>query len=134
MGRSLKMNKRKRKKVAYAHLYQYMLCLTKTGTSKKIIKYNRYQHRICTLLVQLYSYVTSVNCFMCPTKLPIIVIIKCWSYCEISAILCFFIFCFTLFCWILEKCELMWENFVFLVIFDTCDVMYNWSISLLPSW
>ena len=23
-------------------------------------------------------------------------------------------------------------NFVFLVIFDTCDVMYNWSISLLP--
>ena len=26
----------------------------------------------------------------------------------------------------------MWENFVFLVIFDTCDVVYNWSISLLP--
>jgi len=26
----------------------------------------------------------------------------------------------------------MWENFVFLVIFDTCDVMYNWFISLLP--
>ena len=25
----------------------------------------------------------------------------------------------------------MWENFV-LVIFDTCDVVYNWSISLLP--
>ena len=25
----------------------------------------------------------------------------------------------------------MWENFVFLVIFDTCDVVYNWSISLL---
>ena len=24
----------------------------------------------------------------------------------------------------------MWENFV-LVIFDTCDVVYNWSISLL---
>ena len=23
-------------------------------------------------------------------------------------------------------------NFVFLVIFDTCDVVYNWSISLLP--
>ena len=26
----------------------------------------------------------------------------------------------------------MWENVVFLVIFDTCDIMYNWSISLLP--
>ena len=26
----------------------------------------------------------------------------------------------------------MGENFVFLVIFDTCDVVYNWSISLLP--
>ena len=25
----------------------------------------------------------------------------------------------------------MWENFFFLVIFDTCDVLYNWSISLL---
>ena len=26
----------------------------------------------------------------------------------------------------------MEENFVFLVIFDTYDVMYNWPISLLP--
>ena len=26
----------------------------------------------------------------------------------------------------------MGENVVFLVIFDTCDVMYNFSISLLP--
>ena len=26
----------------------------------------------------------------------------------------------------------MWENLVFLVIFDTYDVVYNWSISLLP--
>ena len=26
----------------------------------------------------------------------------------------------------------MGGNFIFLVIFDTCDVMYNWSISLLP--
>ena len=26
----------------------------------------------------------------------------------------------------------MWENVVFLVIFDTCDVVSNWSISLLP--
>ena len=27
----------------------------------------------------------------------------------------------------------MGENVVFLVIFDSCDVMYNYSISLLPS-
>ena len=26
----------------------------------------------------------------------------------------------------------MGENVVFLVIFDTCDVVYDWSISLLP--
>ena len=26
----------------------------------------------------------------------------------------------------------MGENGVFLVIFDTCDIMHNWSISLLP--
>ena len=26
----------------------------------------------------------------------------------------------------------MWENFVFLVLLYTCDVMYNWSISLMP--
>ena len=27
---------------------------------------------------------------------------------------------------------IMRENFVFLAIFDTCDVMFNWFISLLP--
>jgi len=26
----------------------------------------------------------------------------------------------------------MLKNFVFLVMFDTCDVVYIWSISLLP--
>ena len=26
----------------------------------------------------------------------------------------------------------MGENIVFLLIFGTCDVVYNWSISLLP--
>ena len=30
------------------------------------------------------------------------------------------------------KCFSYSKNFVFLVIFDTCDVLYNWSISLLP--
>jgi len=28
--------------------------------------------------------------------------------------------------------QLMWENFVFLVIFDTRDVVYSWSVSLFP--
>ena len=27
----------------------------------------------------------------------------------------------------------MWENFVCVVIFDTCDLVYNWSISLLST-
>ena len=58
-------------------------------------------------------------------------IIKCLFYSEISVIL-FFIFCFYTFYLILEKSQLMGENVVFLVIFDTCDVMYSWSISLLP--
>ena len=87
--------------------------------------------RICTLSVQLYSYVTSVNSFMCPTELLIIVIIKSLSYSEISLILCSLFSVFTLFYLILETCQLMGENVVFLVIFDTCDVMYNWSISQL---
>ena len=70
---------------------------------------------------------------MCPTKLLIIVITKCWSNSKISAILWSLLSVFTLFYLILRKtCELMGENVVFLVKFDTCDVMYNWSISLLP--
>ena len=75
--------------------------------------------------------------FLCSTKLVIIVIIfliKCLSYSKISAnaISVSFIFCFYTFYLILETCQLIRENFVFLVIFDTCDVVYNWSISLLP--
>ena len=42
------------------------------------MEYNRWQRRICALSVQLYSDVTSVNSFMCPTKLLIIVKIKCF--------------------------------------------------------
>ena len=55
--------------------------------------------------------------------------IKCLSYSKISAILCVFYFCFLHFLFNLRKhCA----NFVFLAIFDTCDVIYYWSISLLP--
>ena len=35
------------------------------------------------------------------------------------------------FIWSWKTCQLMLENFVFLVIFDTCDVVYNWSIRFL---
>ena len=59
--------------------------------------------------------------------------IKCFSYSEISAILCvlyFLIVHFFISSW--KTCQLMFENFFFLVVFDTCDVAYNWSISLLP--
>ena len=38
---------------------------------------------------------------------------------------------FTLFYLILEYTSTNVRNFVFLVILDTCDVIYNWSISLL---
>ena len=39
---------------------------------------------------------------------------------------------FTLFYLILENMSTNGENIVFLVIFDTCDVVYNWFISMLP--
>ena len=44
--------------------------------------------------------------------------IKYLSYSKISAILCVLYFL---------------RNFFFLVVFDTCDGVYNWSISLLPT-
>ena len=72
---------------------------------------------------------------LCPTKLSIIVTIldKCLSYKEISAILSILRFLFSHFLkLILEIMSIMWENFIFLVIFDTWDVVYKWSISLLP--
>ena len=41
---------------------------------------------------------------------------------------------FTLLYLILENMSTIVKKIVFLVIFDTCDVMYNWSISPLPFW
>ena len=32
-----------------------------------------------------------------------------------------------------KTCQLIGENVVFPVIFDTCDVMYNWSLYLLET-
>ena len=59
-------------------------------------------------------------------------ITKCLSYREISEILCFLFSVFTIFDLILENMSTNGRNDGFLVIFDTYDVMYNWSISLLP--
>ena len=91
--------------------------------------------RICTLSVELYSDVTSVDSVFVTDK-----IInssdfrkKCLSYSKISATLCVLNFCFYTFLFNLGE-HVNWykKNFVLLVIFDTCDVVYNWSISLLP--
>ena len=75
--------------------------------------------------------------FLCPAKLLKIVIILEWSaYLTVKYVQLYvlFIFCFYLhfFIYSWKTCQLMWEIFIFLVIFDTCDVVYNGSISLLP--
>ena len=59
-------------------------------------------------------------------------LVKCLSYSELNAILCYLFFVLTLFYYSWKTCLLIGENVVFFVIFDTCDVMHNWSISLLP--
>ena len=86
-------------------------------------------------LVQLYFHVTSVNSVFVSDK----VInnydnfrIKSLSYSEISAILCSVFSVLTFFSLILENMSTNVRNFVFLCIFDTSDVVYNWSISLFP--
>ena len=78
--------------------------------ANKLQQYNRWQRRICTL-----SYVTIINSFSL-----IIVIIKCLSYSEITATLC-----------ALFSGKHVNYNRKKNFIFATCDVMYNWSISLL---
>jgi len=91
---------------------------------------------MATLSVQLYSDVTSVNSVFVPDKIinnSDKFEIKCLSYSKISVILCVLYFLFLHFfnkSW--KTCQIMWANFDFLVIFDTCDVVYNWPISLLP--
>ena len=56
----------------------------------------------------------------------------CLSYSELSAILCSLFSVFTLFYLMLENMSTKnRDDVVFLVIFDTCDVVNNWSISLM---
>jgi len=74
--------------------------------------------------------------FSRPTKLLIIMIIfriKCLSYSKKGAILWVLYFLFLRFFILYWKtCQIIWENFVSLVIFDTCDVVHSFSIFLLP--
>ena len=85
--------------------------------------------------VQLFSYVTSVNLVFVSDKINnnsdnfwekcfILQENKCNLMCSLFSV-------FTLFYLILENSKLMWANFAFLDIFDTCDVVHNWFISLL---
>jgi len=111
--------------------------ITENYQSPNRFLYNRWQRRMCTLYihtVQLYSDVTSVNSVFVSDKMinnSDNFRVKWLSYSKISAILCVPYFLFLHFIWFWKTCQLMWGNFVFLVIFDTCDVVYNWSISLL---
>ena len=83
-----------------------------------------------TLSVQLYSYLTSVTSVFVSDKIVNngdYFRIKCLFYSKCN-FMCSLFSVFIFFYTILEKCQ----NFIFLVIFDTCDVVYYWSISLLP--
>jgi len=83
---------------------------------------------MCTLSVQLYSDITSVNLVFVSDK----IInnsdnfgIKWLFYGKIFSV-------FTLFYLILENMSTNVRKFLFPCLFDTCDVEYNLSISLLP--
>ena len=85
--------------------------------------------------VQLYSYLRSVISVFASAKIindSENFRIKCLSYSKIIAILCVLYFLFYTFYLNLENMLTKVRNFVFLVIFDTCDVMYHFSVSLLP--
>ena len=91
---------------------------------------------MCTLSVQLHSDVTSANSVFVSDKIDNNsdnFRMKCLSYIKISVILCVLYFLFLNFFYlILENMSTNVRKLVFLDIFNTCDVVYNWSISLLP--
>ena len=106
-----------------------------TGYIQIDSSYNRWQRRICTLSVQLYSYVTSVcNSVFVSDKIinnSDNFRIKCLFYNKISVILCvlyFYAFLFNLWKYVILREKISFSFFIF----DTCDVVYNWSSSLLP--
>ena len=99
-------------------------------------QYNRWQRRICTILVQLFSDVTIVNSVFVSDKVLInnsdSLRIKSLSYSKISAIICVLYSLCLHFFGILKNMSTNVRKFRFLVIFDTGDILHNWSISLLP--
>ena len=73
------------------------MIVTTIGDNQNIVKFNRWQRRICSLSVQLYSYVTSVNSVFVNLKIinnSTNFRIKCLYYSKISVILCVFYFLF----------------------------------------
>jgi len=71
--------------------------MSSNGIRPNIYFYKRWQYRICTLSVQLYSNVTSVNLVFVSDKIinnSDDFTYKCLSYSEISAILCVLYFLF----------------------------------------
>ena len=99
-----------------------------TGYIQIDSSYNRWQRRICTLSVQLYSYVTSVcNSVFVSDKIinnSDNFRIKCLFYNKISVILCvlyFYAFLFNLWKYVILREKISFSFFIF----DTCDVVYN---------
>ena len=87
-----------------------------------------HSHYSCILTSQVSTYFLSDKIINNSDNFRI----KCLSHSKISAILCVFYFLFYTFYLNLENMLTKVRNFVFLVIFDTCDVMYHFSVSLLP--
>ena len=87
----------------------------------------RNSNRFCTIDANVefadsqYSYVTSINLVFVSDK-----IVK-----EVKFYV-LFIFCLYTFYLILENISTNVKKFLFFVLFDTCDVVYDWFISLLP--
>ena len=98
---------------------------SKLLSGKEIIKNNKWQRRICTLSVQLYSDIKSVNSSICPTKLLIIVIIRCWSYSEIIIVLCSLFSVLTFFfilSWKTCQWEKMLSSLLYLTLVTSCII------------
>ena len=118
----------------YIFYHETIILLLATYLFRHLSKYIllQWQRRMCTV----YSYVTSV----CLIFVSDNIInnsdnfrIKCLSYSKFKCnFMCSLVSVFTLFIQSWKTCQLMWKNFVFLVIFDTCDAVYNWSSALLP--
>ena len=97
-----------------------------TGYIQIDSSYNRWQRRICTLSVQLYSYVTSV-CNSVFVSDNIInnsdsFRIKSLSYSAKVQLFVLFIFCFYIFYLILKTCQLISFSLLYLTLGTSCII------------